>query len=441
MTNRWTIDRRTVLRGTGCALALPWLESMAGAAPSDPEPPRRMVCIMFPYGIAVPKDDDAERDWGWFPRGEGRDYEATKVLEPLAPLREDLTILGGLSHPRCRAMNGHDTGDTWLTANNLQGATYRNTVSLDQHVAGHVGDATRLRSLTVSTDGGIGPRTRSTTLSYTDRGQPIPALSDPRLIFERLFGRDDSSRDDQRRLRNSASILDLVLDESKSLRRRLGQPDRAKLDEYETSVRDVEQRVERSRKWLSTPLPVVDADEIALDADPKGADDYIGAVYDLLFLALRTDVTRIGTFQIGSYGPTLARTFPKVIGLGDWHSLAHGAGKKGGAEKLGKFDQYLAGHLARFLGRLRDAEEGEGRMLDRTLVLYGSSNSRTHQNRNYPLLLAGGRELGLTHGQYLRFDERTPMSNLFVSMSAAMGLEPRRFADSTGPLAGLSKDR
>ena len=434
------------------SLALPWLEGMSrglGAAPASTsaaaggggELPRRLCAILFPYGVALPKDDDPAREWGWFPTGEGRDYQLTKVLQPLEGLKDDVTVFGGLSHPRCRSMNGHDTGDTFLTGNNLAPVTYRNTISLDQYAADRLGQATRIPSLTLSTDGGIGPRTRATTLSYTAKGQPIPALSDPKLIFHRLFGQDSSSRSDRAKLENSGSILDLVLDQSKSLQRNLGAADQRKLDEFETSVRDVEQRVERSRAWLSVPLPEVDPGSIALEANPDGPRDYIGAIYDLMFLAYQTDLTRFSTYQVGSYGPTLARTFPGCLGLNpNWHSLAHAAGKKGGPENIGKFDRFLAENLARFLQRLKDTPEGEdgSPMLDRTLVLYGSSNSRTHQNVNYPLLLAGGRGLGLTnHNQYLRFGSDTPMSNLFVSVLQALGTETESFADSTGPLAGV----
>lgn len=445
-TRPWHLDRRTLLRGTGVSLALPWMEAMTrglGAAPASGSGalPKRLCAIMFPYGVAVPKDDDPAREWGWFPTGEGRDYQATRVLEPLQELRNEFTVFGGLSHPRCRKMNGHDTGDTFLTGNNLAPVTYRNTVSLDQYAADRLGKATRIPSLTLSTDGGIGPRTRATTLSYTAKGQPIPALSDPRQIFRRLFGQDHSSVSDQAKLENAGSILDLVMDQSKSLQRKLGTADRRKLDEFETSVRDVEQRVERARAWLSVPLPEVDPGSVALEANPEGPKDYIGAIYDLMFLAYQTDLTRFTTYQVGSYGPTLARTFPGCLGLNpNWHSLAHAAGKKGGPENIGKFDQFLAANLARFLQRLKDTPEGEsGRsMLDQTLVLYGSSNSRTHQNVNYPLVLAGGRGLGLgNHGQYLRFGSDTPMSNLFVSMLQALGTETTSFADSTGSLAGV----
>lgn len=446
MNRSWHLDRRTVLKGAGVSLSLPWLEGMtAGLSAAQkrtaPELPRRLCCVMFPYGVAMPRDGTPERQWGWFPTGEGKDYQYTNVLDPLTPLKDEVTVFAGLSHPRCRSMNGHDTGDTFLTANHLAPGTYRNTVSLDQLVAGYLGEQTRLASLTVSTDGGIGPRTRSTTLSYTEKGQPIPALSDPKLIFQRLFGQDNASRRDRVRLENSGSILDLVLEQSGDLKRRLGTGDQQKLDEFETSVRQVEQRVERAREWLDIPLPEVDASSIALDADPESAKAYIAAIYDLLYLAYQTDVTRVSAFQLGSYGPTLARTFPACLGLeANWHSLAHKAGKKGGPEAIGKFDQFLAQNLARFLQRMKDTPEGEdgGSLLDRTLVLYGSSNSRTHQNVNYPMLLAGGSDFGMKHDRFLKFGNNVPLSNLFVSVLHSLGIEQSSFVDSTGPLEGIA---
>jgi hypothetical protein len=440
MRNSWQLDRRTFLKGAGVSMALPWLEAMGvPAAVPQAMAPRRMCAVLFPFGIAMPKDDAEDRQWGWFPTGRGKDYQLTNVLKPLEPLMDDVSIFHGLSHPRCRTMNGHDTGDTFLTANNLAPVTYQNTISLDQLVAKHIGQQTRIGSLTLSTDGGVGPRTRTTTLSYTGKGQPIPALSNPKQIFERLFGQDGASRDDRRKLENSGSILDLVMDQSKSLRRNLGVADRRKLDEFETSVREVEERVERSRSWLDVPLPEVDRDAIALDATTDAPREYLKAMFDLQFLAFQTDLTRVSTYQIGSYGPSRARTFPGVLGLKpDWHGLAHAAGKKGGPENIGRFDQFLAENLARFLKRLKETPEEDGNLLDHTLVLYGSSNSRTHQNRNYPLLLAGGGKLGLKHNHFLQFDEKTPMSNLFVTMLQAMGIEEERFVDSTGRLNGLT---
>lgn len=439
MKKSWKIDRRTALKASGISLVLPWLEAMGDTPTASEELPRRMCAIMFPFGIAMPKDDAEDRDWGWFPKGSGKDYELTNVLKPLAPLMEHVSIFEGLSHPNCRVMNGHDTGDTFLTANNLAAGTYQNTISLDQVAASHLGDQTRIPSLTLSTDGGVGPRTRTTTLSYTEKGQPIPAMSDPKQIFNRLFGQDGASQRDQQRLQNSASILDHLLDQSRSLRNNLGVADRRKFDEYQTSVRQTEISVERARQWLNIPLPVVDRDSLKIDVTTEAPKEYLRAIYDLQFLAFQTDLTRVSTYQIGSYGPSLARKFPGVLGLKpDWHGLAHAAGKKDGPENLGRFDQFLIENLARFLTRLKETPEGDGSLLDRTLVLYGSSNSRTHQNRNYPLLLAGGNRLGVKHNQFLRFDDKTPMSNLFVTMLQALNVETDRFVDSTGPLDGLS---
>lgn len=439
MKKSWQIDRRTALKAAGVSMALPWLEAMGAVPKAEQELPRRMCAILFPFGVAMPKDDAEDREWGWFPTGQGKEYQLTKVLQPLQPLMEDVSIFQGLSHPRCRAMNGHDTGDTFLTANHLAPVTYQNSISLDQYAAQYLGQKTRIPSLTLSTDGGVGPRTRTTTLSYTSKGQPVPALSDPQQIFSRLFGQDGASRADRIKLQNSASILDLVMDQSKSLRRQLGVADQRKLAEFETSVREVEQRVDRSREWLDIPLPQVDASTVALDATTEAPKEYLKAIYDLQFLAFQTDLTRISTYQIGSYGPSRARTFPGVLGLKpDWHGLAHAAGKKGGPENIGRFDQFLAENLANFLTRLKETTEGDGSLLDRTLVLYGSSNSRTHQNRNYPLILAGGRKLGLKHNHYLHFDEKTPMSNLFVTMLQALGIETEHFVDSSGSLDGLT---
>jgi hypothetical protein len=438
MKKSWRLDRRAALKAAGVSMALPWLEAMGAPSPKR-ELPRRMCAILFPFGVAMPKDDAEDRQWGWFPTGQGKDYQLTNVLRPLEPLMDHVSIFHGLSHPRCRAMNGHDTGDTFLTANNLAPVSYQNTISIDQYAASVIGKQTSLPSLTLSTDGGVGPRTRTTTLSYTDKGQPIPALSDPAQIFKRLFGQDGASANDRRKLQNSESILDLVMEQSNSLSRNLGVADKRKMAEFETSVRDVEKRVERSRSWLDIPLPTVDRDSILLDTTVDAPRDYLKAIYDLQFLAFQTDLTRISTYQIGSYGPSKARAFPAVLGLKpDWHGLAHAAGKKGGPENIGRFDQFLAEQLASFLTRLQQTPEGDGSLLDRTLVLYGSSNSRTHQNRNYPLLLAGGGKLGLRHNQVLRFDEKTPMSNVFVTMLQALGVEVDRFVDSTGPLDGLT---
>ena len=242
-------------------------------------------------------------------------------------------------------------------------------------------------------------------------------------------------------MKNAASILDRVLDHSKSLNRRLGKEDQQKLDEYLSSVGEVEKRIDRAESWLEIPKPNIDEQSLDVEATQEGPKEYIKAIYDLMSLAFRTDSTRVATYMIGQVAgaTTIANAFPACLGLpGNWHGLAHGAGKKGGAENLGRFDQFLAENHARFLQSLADAKEGDGSVLDRTLVLYGSSNSRTHNNHNYPLLLAGGKGLGVRHGQYLRYNEKEMrLSNLYLTMLDRLGIPSQKFADSTGEFTDI----
>ena len=437
MANSFKLDRRTFLRGTGAALALPFMESLSFGAKAA-ELPRRMAFVYFPFGVALPKDDHEHAAWNWFPKGEGKDFHFRNVLKNLEPLRKDVTVLGGLSHPSCRRLGGHDTGDTWLTGHELKGPTYSNRVSVDQLAAQHIGSQTRFPSLTLSSDGGVGEPTRSTTISFSRNGRPVPALASPKQIFTRLFGQAADNKQARQRLDNTRSLLDLVLADSKSVRGQLGARDKAKFDEYLDSVRDIEKRVEQSQKWLEIPKPRVEEKTLDLSATPEGPEEYIRVMYDLMFLAFQTDTTRLATYMIGQVAgaTTIANSFPTAVGLnGNWHGLAHKAGKS--PQELGKFDQFLAAQLARFLMRLKQTREGGGTLLDRTMVLYGSSNSKTHNNNNYPLLLAGGRGLGLRHGQFLKYDAKTPFANVFVTMFDRMRLPVERFADSTGGLDAL----
>lgn len=446
----WQIDRRACLRGAGVSLALPFLEAMSGlgtclgadTSKTAIEPPRRMCCIFFPFGVAVPNDNSPDRQWGWFPTGQGADYQLTKPLSPLADLRDHLSIFSGLSHPKGRKLGGHDTGDTFLTGSDLAGSQFTNTISIDQFAASHLGEQTRFPSLTLSSDGGVGEPTRSTTLSFSRDGRPIPALSSPQQIFQRLFGQEEgeSARATRRRLENSASMLDLVLENSRSLKRQLGRQDQQKIDDYLASVRATEERVQRAQRWLDIPKPQVDAEAFDMAVDQKAPREYLRAMYDLMFLAVQTDTTRLITYMIGQVAgaTTIANAFPACVGLpGNWHGLAHGAGKQGGQEKLGRFDQFLAEQLAYFLNRLATTPEADSSLLDRTMVFYGSSNSKTHRNVNYPLLLAGGRSLGLRHGKYHRLGEDTPLSNLFVTMLDRLKVPVQSFADSTGELSEI----
>ena len=337
----WHLDRRTFLRGVGASLALPYLECMADDATMS-IPPKRMCAIYFPFGVSLPKEDSEQAKWRWFPNGEERDFEFNESLKPLEPLREKLTVLGGLSHPNGRKMGAHDTGDTFLTGALLEGRYLRNSVSVDQVMANAIGDQTRFASLTMSTDGGVGEPTRSSTLSYNDKGRPIPALNEPQQIFHRFFGAGDvDTFAKRRRLKSAAGMLDRVLENARSLRLRLGSRDREKLDEYLASVRQIEQRVARSQAWLEVPRPELsdeDRQVLKLDSDDEAPREYIRTMYDLIYLAFRTDSTRTVTYQIASMADASSNAgkFPQLEGFnGSLHSLAHDWNKPEGAENLG----------------------------------------------------------------------------------------------------------
>ena len=437
----WHLNRRTFLHGSGVSLALPFLECMA-AASKPAARPKRFCAIYFPYGIVDRPAGAEHAQWNWFPTGSGRDYRFNNSLRPLENHRNELTILGGLSHPKGRQMGGHDTADTWLTGAELKAGHLQNTISIDQLMALRVGERTRYSSLVLSTDGGVGEPTRSSTLSFSRTGQPVPAENKPRLVFDRLFGVNPDSLAKQRlRLDNSASMLDLVLDHSKSLRNRLGKLDQAKLDEYLSSVRQIERRVERSEQWLDVPKPQVAANGLSLEADDSTPRELIRTMYDLIYLAFQTDSTRIATYQLGNMNgaTSIAGKFPQLLGMAEnMHRLAHDARKSDeGAEPLGRWDEFLNEQLSYFLERLKSTPEGDGSLLDHTLVFYGSSNCQTHVNENYPLILAGGQKFGFRHGQFLKFAGATPLSNLFVTLLNRLDTPAESFADSKGEISEL----
>jgi len=439
----WHLDRRTFLLGSGISMALPYMEAM-GNQTAAAELPARMCAMYFPFGVGLPKEGSDLHKWRWFPNGEGKNFTFNESLKPLESVRESVTIIGGMSHPNGRRMGGHDTGDTFLTGALFDKTLLHNTVSVDQVAAAAVGSQTRYSSITMSTDGGVGEPTRSSTLSYDIKGRPIPAMNQPLMIFNRLFGlADEDLKRQQRRLRSASSMLDLVMEDSNSLRRRLGRHDQEKLDEYLSSVRQIEQRVRRTQRWLDIPLPLLTDEErslLKLEADSEAPKEYMRTMYDLMWLAFKSDSTRVATYQIASMADasSVAGPFPFREGFkANLHTLAHGWNKPEGAVALGKWDKFMTEQLTYFLQRLKSTQEGDGTLLDRTMVLHGCSNSTTHNNNNYPLIFAGGNKLGLQHNHYVKVGSDVPMSNLFVTMLDKMGVEAPVFADSTGELAPI----
>jgi hypothetical protein len=456
------LNRRRFLRGSGIALALPLLESnvalATGAEPS--ETPRRLACFYFPDGVPMPlPEDPAYDDWLWFPHGRGKDYRFSKCMEPLEPLRNELTVLSGFSHPAARTIHGHNNADQFLTAAATGGGDtdYHNTISLDQLYAQAVGEQTRFASLVMSTDGGTGTARGAHTLSFDRNGRAIPAENRPKRIFDMLFVKSD--QDAARRLALSTSALDDLLADARRLRADLSGTDRESLDEYLDSVREAEKKVQKAKRWVNTPLPQVDADHLKLDVAPDEPRLYVQTMFELIFLAFRTDSTRVATYQIGrENGVGISDHLARAVGFNLAHALSHETKKPGGWERFGIYCRFLNEELGRFITKLKRTPEpaADGSLLDNTLVLFGSASSAFHLSRNYPLVLAGGKNLGFRHGQYLNYagsdpqggaweggqepwqkkisHEDIPLSNLFVTMLQRLGVNAERFADSTGVL-------
>ncbi|MGE3804222.1 MAG: DUF1552 domain-containing protein [Gemmataceae bacterium] len=429
----WHLDRRTFLRGAGLALALPWLEAMSQAN-QPAERPKRFCAFFFGNGVALPaKDRPHYQDWHWFPHSEGgADYKLTRSLEPLEPHKNDFTIFSGLSHPTSRQLVGHNTVDVWLTGADIR-VNLENSISIDQAIARRYAAQTRIHSLVLSSQGGVGTKSRSTTISFDAQGRAIPAESVPRRIFERLFeppAKGDRAAREQA-LASKRRRVDFLLEDSRSLRNNLGRPDQQRLDEFLQSLSEVESRLARSQEWLGKALPQIDRSKFNLDVSPKGPTDYIRTMFDLIVLAFETDTTRVAAYQIcAEDGVGICDRFPAIVGIG--RGGHHGLSHDNNSLNWAKYDRYLAEQFAYFLGRLASIREGDARLLDNTMALYGSGTSTTHNARNYPTLLAGGRNLGLRHGRFFKEKTERPLGDLFVTMLHRYDVPVRSFGENTG---------
>lgn len=438
----WHLERRTFLKGLGVSLTLPYLEAMADSAKKQAgAAPKRLCYVYFPNGCGIPDENKLPEEhtkWSWFPNGEGADYEFTNSLEVLKDHRDDISIIGGLSHPRSRELMGHIAGDTWLTGGDIAGANYRNNISVDQFAAKELGKHTRFPSLTLSVDGGVGYQSRVATLSFDDAGKPIPAEHRHREIFERYFSPNGESTTNERRkqIARGKKIVDLVLEDSRRLQRQLGKQDQKKLDEYLSSLSSVEQQIRRNEEWLDTPMKPFNADHIEFEVDArKNPESYIRSMIDIMVLGFQTDITRVMTYMLAREdGMGFGEHFPKLaLGIKKGH---HGLSHSKEWEDWSNYDRWLAGHFAYLLDRLKMVSDEHGPLLDDTLLLYGSACSTTHNARNYPLVLAGGKNLGISHGSYSVYDQHVPMTNLFVNMLNAVDVKTERYSDSTGTLPG-----
>jgi hypothetical protein len=430
------IDRRAFLRGVGgVALALPVLDAMGAAATEAT--PRRFCALYTANGMSLPRAEHGLDDWSWFPTAERNgEFVFGKSTEPLSPFRKQLSFVGGLYHPSGPKADPHVCSDMWLTGAPLHApkpGTY-NSVGLDQVIALHTKQHCRRPSLVLSIDAGTGFLSRTGTISYSLEGRPIPAENNPRRIFDRLFRGDvASSQSERARLQRRIKLVDAVVGSAKSLDRRLGQSDRRRMEQYLTSLNEVESRLIASEKWIDVPLKSQDYSHLDLSITSEGEPaDYYRNMFDLVALAFDADITRSVAFMLNREdGMGISDTFPLKLGLSKTHhSLSH-AGDKEGQLNFAKYDQFLSRQLAHFFTRLTEYRDRNGPVLDNTIVLFGSGASTTHNPRNLPTLVAGGGNLGLKHGTYWRRGE-TRMSNLYLSILHALGIEQESFADSTG---------
>lgn len=415
------LDRRTFLRGAGVAVALPLLDAMGpfARAADGSAVRRRMVCINTPLGM---------HPASFFPATSGSDYELSPYLQVMSDYRDDFTVISGLSHPDVGP--SHDSNYSLLTAapHPERRAGFRNSISVDQFAAEKLLGETRFPSLALTCEG--------FTLSWTRSGAPVPADSWPSSVFARLFleGRPDEVQAQARRLQDGQSVLDAVRDQARRMEATLGPADRDKLDEYFTSVRELEQRLAQADAWSKRPKPKVEVDPPQNVTNSTDMISMNRVWFDLVHLALQTDSTRLVTLQLlGTSG------VPPIPGVNQGHhDLSHHGQDPGKIAQLQTLETEVMKTLQTFLGQLKQTQEEDETLLDRTMVYFTSNlgNASTHDTKNLPILLAGG---GFHHGAHLAFDEASapPLSNLYVSMLQQLGIETDRFGSSTGSLTGL----
>lgn len=427
------IPRRTFLRGAGVALALPLLDCMRPAIAKDVPSttiPRRMLLISNNLGV-LPKP--------FFPQDVGPDYQLSPYLNELADFRRDFTVFSGLSHPG--VIGGHSTENCFLTG--ARGPTrsgFRNQISLDQFAAEKLGQLTRFSTLNL----GVNIDKANRSLSWTRDGVLLPAEDSPPALFQKMFVQGDSTTVARqlRRLEERGSILDTLLDETRQFSRSLGRDDQARLDQYFTSVREIEGRLQLARDWETRPKPTPTQPPPADIQDKKRFIEKFRLMLSMAQLALETDSTRIVTLMVDAFATPAFKLNDTTNTTEDYHNLSHHGQAPDKVKQLEDVDHQQMVLLRDLLKNLAERREGDHRLLDRTMVLYGSNmgDANTHDNTNLPILLAGGAEGGrLKHGQHLAFarDQNTPLSNLYVTMLQQLGVETDQFASSTGTLNGL----
>lgn len=450
LSQNWLLNRRHVLRGLGVSLALPLLDCMRPLlAAESARRAKRSVFIYLPNGVNTIDFQITQA---------GSDYTFSKSLLPLEKHRAQITPISGLYHPHGLGHH-HNCSSIWLTGGKI-GQSERNTISVDQLMAQVTALQTRYSSLELSNQGH--------SLAYSADGIQLPAQGNPSVVFRELFEEPQGGIAKQRRgLQRRGSILDVILNDARKLGQELGREDHGRLEQYLTSVREVEIRTQRADKWLDTPRPKIDpADQARLNRDIslERLGEYLRTMYDIIVLAFQTDLTRVATFSTGNEG-----TGPAVPEIGikqDRHSLSHHNANPKLMRDLTQSDTFNIQQFSYFLDRLRETKDADGPLLDSTMALYGSGMAfgHSHGNANLPIILAGGSQLGLKHGRHIDFNaksspdgyaydldhavkhyaichnpvnDRAHLSNVLLTMAQKMDVPTEKFADSLGTTAEL----
>ena len=448
MLNPSQLSRRTLLRGLGVSLTVPCLDSLAprvaAASQATAGAPRRMAYIFVPNGVHVPD---------WVPTETGFGYQLPYILEPLAAVRDEMLVMSGLTHDKGRG-NGDGPGDharaasvflTGAQPRKTDGSNIRVGISVDQYAAQNIGHETRLPSLELGCEAGRGAGNcdsgyscaYSSNISWSSETTPVGKEVNPRLAFERLFSQADTGeaqRNRQQRLAMRKSVLDYVAGDAERLQKQLGRDDQRKLDEYLSGVRQVERQIEYSESEAKQP----GAAELQIpEGVPPEYADHIRLMLDMMVLAFQTDSTRIATMMFANAGSN--RNY-RHIGVPDGHhDLSHHGGDPKKHAKIREINRFHVTQLAYFLDRLKSIPEGEGTLLDNSMILYGSalSDGNRHNNENMPILLAGRGGGTIDPGRHVAYATETPLCNLFLSMLDRMGVAAPYIGDSTGQLSGL----
>lgn len=422
-SEKYRPSRRQCLAAVGASLSLPFLESLGTGAKVFAAPKSalaaataapRLVCL----GVSLSMYPEE-----WNPKETGRGYKAPRLIKPLEELRDDFTLISNADHP---GVNGGHKGTPAFLSGVYQpeqvgqSVIIRNQITIDQVVAQSVGSDTRFQSLQFGA-ADAGP---ADAMSWNDKGIALQAMADPLEIFRKLFVNDPHPRKTARSMQAGRSILDLVNEDAKLLSGKLSKSDRARMDQYMTSVREVEQGIGRQLEWLHTPKPRVPK----LTERATSYHENLDLVLDLTALALQTDSTRVVTVSIPGGGMPIRANGRRI---GNYHGQSHHGKDPKVVEELVAIETLHTKSLARFLKKLKSIPAGDGTLLDETQVLFGSGlgNGSSHSNRDLPVLLAGG---GLKHGQHVRLKEGTPLTNVFVTMLQQSGLEVESFAGSNG---------